>query len=156
MAEIEVPAPEPDWRTAPEYQGGNPNPAFQRSMWDYAASSFQLVAGLRPPLEALATRLRLTVERGWEDLGYVDVAMFTIKRVDFALSRMEGAPVQDTFVWVRRSQENVDAALDILLSALGIGREALAFRGDVEAGFDGPTDRPPQSRWRVWLRRQRR
>jgi hypothetical protein len=156
LAEIEVPAPEPDWEAAPAYQGGKRNPAFQHSMWEYAAGSFRLVAGLRPPLEALATRLRLTVERGWEDLGYVDVAMFSIKRVDFALSRMEGAAVQDTFVWVSRSQDDVDAALDMLLSALGIGREALAFRGDVETGFDGPTDRPPQSVWRALLRRQRR
>ncbi|MFF7216086.1 hypothetical protein ACFZAU_37080 [Streptomyces sp. NPDC008238] len=39
-----------------------------------------------------------------------------------------------------RSQDDVDSALDILLGALGIGREALAFRGDVETGFDGPTE----------------
>ncbi|MFJ8476007.1 hypothetical protein [Kitasatospora sp. NPDC094011] len=136
MAEIEVPGPEPEWETAPSYQGGKRNPAFQQSMWEFAASSFQLVAGLRPPLEALSARLRLTVERGWEDLGYVDVAMFRIEQVDFALSRLEGAVVPHTFVWVSRSADDVDAALDILLRALGIDREALAFRGSIEAGFE--------------------
>ncbi|MEV8099070.1 hypothetical protein [Kitasatospora sp. NPDC085879] len=89
MAEIEVPGPEPEWETAPSYQGGKRNPAFQQSMWESAAGSFQLVAGLKPPLEALAARLRLTLERGWEDLGYVDVAMFRIERVNSALSRLE-------------------------------------------------------------------
>lgn len=100
--QIEVPAPEPAWEAAP-YQGRKRNPAFQQSVWEFAIGSFRLVAGLRPPLEALAARLRLTVERGWEDLGYVDVAIFRIERVDFALSRLEGAVVPDTFVWVSRS-----------------------------------------------------
>ncbi|MGW5124594.1 hypothetical protein ACWEQ7_11180 [Streptomyces sp. NPDC004069] len=55
---------------------------------------------------------------------------------NFALSRLEGAVVPDTFVWVSRSQDDVDAALDTLLGALGIGREAVAFRGDEETGFE--------------------
>lgn len=62
--------------------------------------------------------------------------MFRIERVDFALSRLEGAAVPDTFVWVRRSADDVEGALDILLSALGLDREALAFRGTVETGFE--------------------
>ncbi|MFI6448881.1 hypothetical protein [Kitasatospora sp. NPDC050543] len=62
MAEIEAPGPEPEWETAPEYQGGKGDPAFQQSMWEFAAGSFQMVAGMKP-LEALAARLRLTVER---------------------------------------------------------------------------------------------
>ncbi|WP_318199154.1 hypothetical protein [Streptomyces sp. SCL15-4] len=136
MAVIEVPGPEPEWETAPSYQRGKRNPAFQESMWEFAASSFQLVAGLQPPLEALAARLRLTLERGWEDLGPVDVAMFRIERVDFALSRLEGAAVPNTFVWVSRSAEDVEWALDILLKALGLDRRALAFRGTVEMGFE--------------------
>jgi len=37
---------------------------------------------------------------------------------------------------VSRSAEDADAALDILLRALGIDRKALAFRGSVEAGFE--------------------
>ncbi|MFF2745251.1 hypothetical protein ACFVVA_06890 [Kitasatospora sp. NPDC058048] len=136
MVAVSVPGPEPDWEDAPAYQGGKRNPAFQSSMWEYAASSFRVVAGLQPPLAALAARLRLTIERGWEDLGYVDVAMFRIGKTDFALSELEGATVPYTFVGVSRSVDDVDAALDILLNALGIGREALAFRGTVETGFE--------------------
>ena len=136
MAPVNVPGPEPDWETAPSYQGGKRNPAFQQSMWEFAAGSFRVVAGLQPPLETLAARLRLTVERGWEDLGYVDVAMFRIEKTDFALSELEGAAVPYTFVWVSRSVDDVEAALDTVLNALGIGREALAFRGSVETGFE--------------------
>ena len=129
MVEIEVPGPEPDWQpaTVPPYHVGK-NPAAQISTWQYACSSFKLVAGLKPPLEALAARLRLTVERGWEDLGAVDVALFRIRYVEFALSRLEGK--EYTFVWINQSQEDVEAALGLLLDALGVDREALAFVGD--------------------------
>ncbi|MFF2521071.1 hypothetical protein [Streptomyces liangshanensis] len=142
MAEFEVPGPEPDWKSAPSYQGGNRNPAFQASMWRYAADAFRLVAGLKPPLGALAARLRLTVERGWEDLGYVDAAMFRIRSVDFALSRLEGNADPSTCVWVGRSEQDVDAALGILLDALGIGHDALSFRCDEETGFHYFDDSP--------------
>ncbi len=91
MAGLEVPGPDSDWERAPQYQGGKRNPAFQSSMWEYAASSFRLVAGLSPSLDVLAARLRLTIERGWEDLGPVDAAMFRIQKIDFALSRLEAA-----------------------------------------------------------------
>ncbi|MFB7675852.1 hypothetical protein ACFC26_31045 [Kitasatospora purpeofusca] len=136
MAAVNVPGPEPDWEAAPSHQGGKRNPAFQQSMWEFAASSFRVVAGLQPPLEALAARLRLTVERGWEDLGYVDVAMFRIEKSDFALSELEGGAVPYTVVWVSRSANDAEAALDTLFNALGIGREALAFLGSVETGFE--------------------
>ncbi|MEU5539034.1 hypothetical protein [Streptomyces sp. NPDC020362] len=135
MAEVEVPGPESDWERAPAYQGGKRNPAFQASMWEYAASSFRLVAGLSPSLDVLAARLRLNIERGWEDLGAVDAAMFRIQRIDFALSRLEGSPCPDVFVWVGRAQTDIEAALDILLDALGIGTEAITFRAEGEGGF---------------------
>jgi hypothetical protein len=135
MAEVEVPGPEPDWETAPEYQGGKRNPAFQRGLWEYATSSFRLVAGLSPSLDVLAARLRLNVERSWEDLGWVDAAMFSIRKFHFALSRLEGGPSPGVFVWVSRDHADVDAALDVLLDALGIGREAVTFVGDIETGF---------------------
>ncbi|SNX55809.1 hypothetical protein SAMN06272735_0240 [Streptomyces sp. TLI_55] len=135
MAELAVPGPEPDWERAPEHQGGKRNPALQASMWEYAAGAFRLVAGLSPSLEVLAARLRLDIERGWEDLGPVDVAMFRIQKIDFALSRLEGSPSPDVLVWVGRAVADTDAALDILLNALGIGEAALTFRGDTETGF---------------------
>lgn len=131
----EVPGPEPDWERAAEYQGGKCNPALQVSIWEYAASHFRLVAGLSPSLDALAARLRLDIEKGWEDLGTVDAAMFRIRKIDFALSRLHGNPRPDVFVWVGRDQTDVDAALDLLLEALGIGQDALTFRGDAETGF---------------------
>jgi hypothetical protein len=50
-------------------------------------------------------------------------------------SRLEGSPCPDVFVWVSRAQADVDAALDLLLDALGIGEEAFTFRGNIETGF---------------------
>lgn len=132
---VEVPGPEPDWERA-DVQRGKRNPAWQASMWEYVTGAFRLVAGLSPPLDALTARLRLQTERSWEDgLGPVDAALFRIRKIDFALSRNQFNPSPDVHVWVSRNQTDVDAALDVLLEALGIGREALTFRGDEETGF---------------------
>ena len=130
---IEVTGPEPDWELAASYQGGKRNPALQGSMWDYASGRFRVVAGLSPSLDALATRLRLHRERSWEDgLGELAAAMFSIGKIHFALSQNEG---HDVKVWVSWDQTDVDAALDVLLEALGIGREALTYQGDPETGY---------------------
>ncbi|MGW3627889.1 hypothetical protein [Streptomyces sp. NPDC000880] len=112
-------------------------------MWWYVSGIFRVVAGLTPSLEALAARLRLTIEHSWEDLGSVDVAMLHIRGVDFALHRLEGSPCQDTIVSVVRSTEDVDAPLSMLLDALGIGREALRFVGDEETGYEAPGQSEP-------------
>ncbi|MFG2825322.1 hypothetical protein ACGFX4_38575 [Kitasatospora sp. NPDC048365] len=135
MSEIVVPGPEPDWQpaTIPPYYTGR-NPAVQFSLWEAAAGSFRMVAGLRPPLEALAARLRLTVERSWEDLGEVDTAVFRIGGLNFALSLMTYNQ-QETWVWLHRSHEDPDAALEVLLRALGVGQEAVVFTGGPDTGF---------------------
>jgi hypothetical protein len=62
----------------------------------------------------------------------LDGAIFRIRKIDFALS--QAAP-HDVKVWVSQDQIDADAALDILLEALGIGREALTYRGDPETGY---------------------
>lgn len=87
----------------------------------------------------------MNIERGWEDLGEVDATMFRIRNIDFALSRTEGNPSPDVYVWVGRAQDDVDAALDVLLGALGIGEEALTFRGDTENGFVDLRNAPQSS-----------
>ncbi|WP_165869672.1 hypothetical protein [Streptomyces barkulensis] len=127
---VEVPGPEPDWQPAPAlgYYVGK-NPAFQVSPWQYAASFYRIVAGLTPPLETIAARLRLEVERTWEELGEVDVALFRIQGTEFALSRFVHDEAR-LFVWLNRSQRDVEAALEVLLGALGVGREAVAFTED--------------------------
>jgi hypothetical protein len=125
---VEVPGPEADWELAAAYQGGKRNPALQGSLWDYAAGRFRVIAGLSPSLPALAARLRLDLERSWEDpLGEVVAAMFRIGKIHFALSHNDGHPRPDTKVWVNREQADVEAALDVLLQALGIGREAVTY-----------------------------
>lgn len=61
--------------------------------------------------------------------------MFSIGKINYALSRNEGSPRPYVKVWVSRDQTDVDAALDVLLEALGIDREALTFYLDPETGI---------------------
>ncbi|MFG2918889.1 hypothetical protein ACGF0D_39155 [Kitasatospora sp. NPDC048298] len=135
MAEIVVPGPEPDWQpaTTPPYHVGK-NPASQFSLWEAAASTFRMIAGLKPPLDALAARLRLSVERSWEDPGEVDAAVFTIDRRHFALSLMPYGQ-SETWVWLHRSHEDADGALQVLLDALGLSQDAVVFTGSPDTGF---------------------
>ncbi|MFJ9448388.1 hypothetical protein ACIRRH_42250 [Kitasatospora sp. NPDC101235] len=135
MAEIVVPGPEPHWQpaTVPPYDNGQ-NPAAQSSLWETAASTFRMIAGLKPPLDALAARLRLSVERSWEDLGEVDAAVFTIDRWHFALSLMPYGQ-SETWVWLHRSHEDADDALRVLLEALGLGEDAVVFTGGLDTGL---------------------
>ncbi|MEU3464460.1 hypothetical protein ABZ721_31470 [Streptomyces sp. NPDC006733] len=135
MERNEVPGPNPEWVSAASCWPGNPNPAVQFGMWWYVSGLFHIVAGLAPSLESLAARLCLTIEHSWEDLGSVDVAMLRVGGVDFALHRLEGSPCQDTLISVSRSTADTDAAIALLLDALGIGREALTFVGDEETGY---------------------
>ncbi|MFE3109208.1 hypothetical protein ACFXKJ_32565 [Kitasatospora indigofera] len=135
MAEIVVPGPEPDWQPATSLPyGSGRNPAAQCGLWVAAAGSFRMIAGLRPPLEALAARLRLSVERSWEELGEVDAAVFTIDRRHFALSLMTYGQ-SETWVWLHRSHEDAGGALDVLLRALGLGQDAVVFTGGPDDGF---------------------
>jgi hypothetical protein len=58
-------------------------------MWEYVSAAFRLVAGLSPPLDALAARLRLETERSWEDgLGPVDAALFSIGKMGLPPDRL--------------------------------------------------------------------
>ncbi|WP_407841410.1 hypothetical protein ACE1OC_41305 [Streptomyces sp. DSM 116496] len=147
---FDVPGPEAGWLDAPVSACANPNPAWQTSMWWYISGLFRVVAGLAPSLDSVAVRFKLTTERGWEELSPVDVAMIQIRGVHFALHRMEFSPMTDTIVSVINETDDDEAAIDILLDALGIGREALTFRGDFRRGDDEvewlpaarPLDRP--------------
>ncbi|MFD8544118.1 hypothetical protein [Streptomyces sp. NPDC059649] len=133
MTALSVPPPEPDWEAAPVYQGGKRNPAFQTSAWEYAAAHFRLIAGLRVPLESLATRLRLTLEPGWDDLGTMRLAMFRIRTIDFALTRHDGQEV--VLVWLGRATPEEDAALELLLNVCGLDHRALRFVGNPTTGI---------------------
>ncbi|MFJ1709400.1 hypothetical protein [Kitasatospora sp. NPDC088346] len=135
MIPIVVPGPEPGWQPAasPPYYTGE-NPPSQVSLWEAAGGSFRMIAGLKPPIDAFAARLRLKVERSWEDLGEVDAAVFTVERLRFTLSLMTYGQAE-TWVWLHRAHEDADAALAVLLRALGLGQDAVAFTGGPDTGF---------------------
>ncbi|MFI8391659.1 hypothetical protein [Streptomyces sp. NPDC085540] len=102
-------------------------------MWWYVAGLFREVACLAPPLEALAHRLRLSIEHGWEELSEVDVAMAQIGGIHFALYRLNTSLLKDTIVSVHKDTEDDDVAINVLLTALGIGPDAVTYRGNVRS-----------------------
>lgn len=73
----------------------------------------------------LARRLSLLLEPGNSDLGDVDAAFFTIRRIGFAIFRH----VPDEFTTLnlhRKDETSTLDALDVLLEALGIDWRAVA------------------------------
>ncbi|WP_240805666.1 hypothetical protein [Streptomyces sp. A1547] len=130
MTESEVPGPEPDWQpaTQPPYYTGK-NPAHQYSVWEHSAPLFQMVGALALPVQPVAQRLRLHVERSWDGLDELDVVLFRLDGFSFAISKHDGNPLGVSYVWLTQPHEQADKALDTLLEGVGIGEEAVAFRG---------------------------
>lgn len=131
MPDIEVPGPEPDWQpaTQPPYYTGK-NPAHQYSVWEHSAPLFQMVGALALPVQPVAQRLRLHVERSWDGLDELDVVLFQLDRFSFAISKHDGNPLGVSYVWLTQPHEQADKALDTLLEVVGIGEDVVAFRGD--------------------------
>ena len=120
-----LPDPEPDWRPALSYQGGNSNPVRQRSMWDRAARNYREIAILRLKLRQIADRLRLHLETGFDELGNIEAAFIEIGDIDFVVYRYH--PDQGVLVDLHRGVElTASEALDRLLSVLGADRGVIA------------------------------
>lgn len=78
-------------------------------------------------LEAVARRLRLTLETSWDGHGSVRAAFFVLDGTDFVVTHHEGdAP--GTHVWTRKGGP-VDPAARVvsLLEALGVGPGAVSY-----------------------------
>ncbi|MGW6710761.1 hypothetical protein ACWGDE_38530 [Streptomyces sp. NPDC054956] len=131
MTEIEVPGPESDWQpaTQPPYYTGK-NPAYQYSVWEHSAPLFQMIGVLALPVQPIAERLRLQVERSWDGLDELDVVLFRLKGFSFAISKHDGNPLGVSYVWLTQPHEQADKALDTLLEVVGIGEDSVTFRGD--------------------------
>lgn len=120
-----LPDPEPDWKPAFSYQGGNSNPARQRSIWEQAARHYREIAILRLELHQVAHRLRLHIESGIDELGEIEAAFFTIDHVDFMVFRY--LPDHEVIVGLRRGLDLATLeALDLLLRVLGADRGVIA------------------------------
>ncbi|MFE5535434.1 hypothetical protein [Streptomyces sp. NPDC056492] len=131
MTDVEVPGPEPDWQpaTQPPYDTGK-NPAHQYSVWEHSAPLFQLVGALTLPVQPVAQRLRLHVERSWDGLDGLDVVLFRLKGFSFAISKHDGNPLGVSCVWLTEPHEQAGKALDTLLEVVGIGEDVVALRAD--------------------------
>ncbi|MER5890055.1 hypothetical protein ABT160_40050 [Streptomyces sp. NPDC001941] len=131
MTSTEVPGPEPEWQPAvqPPYYTGK-NPAYQYSVWAHVSPLFQVIGVLSLPVQPIARRLRLQVERSWDGLDDLDVVMFRLKGFSFAVSKHDGNPAGVSLVWLTQPHEEADKALDVLLETVGLGEEAVDHRGD--------------------------
>lgn len=138
MTSTEIHGPEPDWQpaTSPPYYTGK-NPAHQWSVWEHCSPLFQMIGGLELPVQPVANRLRLHVERSWDGLDDLDVVLFLLRGFSFAVSKHVGNPAGVSLVWLTQPHEDADKALDALLEVLGVSEEIVAFRGDFR---DTPTE----------------
>ncbi|MEV6682332.1 hypothetical protein AB0N09_36555 [Streptomyces erythrochromogenes] len=89
-----------------------------------------MIGALALPVQPVARRLCLHVERSWDGLDGLDVVMFRLEGFSLAISKHDGNPLGISYVWLTQPHERADEALDALLEAVGIGEEAVAFRGD--------------------------
>ncbi|MCW8100360.1 hypothetical protein [Streptomyces tauricus] len=121
-----VPDAEDDWEPATEPPGG-PNPARQASMFQSAAWPLYSLALLSVDLDAVARRLRLTLETSWDGHGSVRAAFFVLDGTDFVATHHEGDG-PGTHIWTRKGGP-VDAATrgESLLAALGVGPEVVSY-----------------------------
>ncbi|MFJ9639594.1 hypothetical protein [Streptomyces sp. NPDC101178] len=72
MTEIEVPGPEPDWQPATQLPyDTDKNPAHQFSVRERSVPLFQMIGVLALPVQPVAQRLRLIVERSWDGVDAV-------------------------------------------------------------------------------------
>lgn len=95
---------------------------FQSATWPLSS-----LALLAVDLEAVARRLRLTLETSWDGHGSVRAAFFVLDGTDFVVTDYEGdAP--GTHVWTRSGGPvNPAARAGSLLAALGAGPEAVSY-----------------------------
>lgn len=96
-------------------------------MFQSAAWPLRSLALLSVDLEAVARRLRLTLETSWDGHGTVRAAFFVLDGTDFVVTHHEGdAP--GTHVWTRKGGP-VDSATRVgsLLTALGVGPDAVSY-----------------------------
>ncbi|MFG2732676.1 hypothetical protein [Streptomyces canus] len=123
---MRVPDAEDSWEPATEPPGG-PNPARQVSMFQSVGWPLYSFAYLSVDLDAVARRLRLTLETSWDGHGRVRAAFFVLEGTDFVATHHEGdAP--GTHIWTRKGGP-VDSAARAgrLLAALGVGPEVVSY-----------------------------
>ncbi|WP_223838051.1 hypothetical protein [Streptomyces venezuelae] len=89
-----------------------------------------MVGVLALPVQPVAQRLRLHVERSWDGVDELEVVLFRLKGFSFAISKHDGNPVGVSYVWLTQPHEQAEKALDTLLEVVGIGEDVVAFRGD--------------------------
>lgn len=134
------------------------DPARQCSMFQAATEPLIALALLAVELDALARRLRLTVEESWDEHGAVRAVFFTLDGTDFVATCHERDPA-GTCVWVRKSGP-VDPAerMAVLLTALGVGSDAVSYStwgigtdlSHLPGAWRRSRGRPVESHQRFW------
>ncbi|MGW1728312.1 hypothetical protein ACWCQK_36175 [Streptomyces sp. NPDC002306] len=161
---IEIPDAEGDWEPATELQASGRNPVRQASMFQSATWPLSSLALLSVDLEAVARRLKLTLETSWDGHGSVRAAFFVLDGTDFVVTHHEGdAP--GTHVWTRKGGPLDPAArAGGLLAALGVGPEAVSYStwgagtdlSHVPAAWGRGRGKPTRSHQDIWTNFKRR
>ncbi|MFB7453477.1 hypothetical protein [Streptomyces sp. NPDC056194] len=155
---IEIPDAEGDWEPATELRAGGRNPVRQASMFQSVTWPLNSLALLSVDLEAVARRLRLTLETSWDGHGGVRAAFFVLDGTDFVVTHHEG-DAAGTHVWTRKGGP-VDPAARVggLLAALGVGPEAVSYStwgagtdlSHVPAAWGRGRGKPTRSHQDIW------
>ncbi|MFI5808451.1 hypothetical protein [Streptomyces sp. NPDC051561] len=117
--------------------------SHQWSVWEHRSPLFQMIGGLELPVQPVANRLRLHVERSWDGLDDLDVVLFLLRGFSFAVSKHGGNPAGVSLVRLTQPHVDADKVLDALLEVLGVSEEIVAFRGDFR---DTPSERTTEGR----------
>ncbi|MER7766938.1 hypothetical protein [Kitasatospora sp. NPDC096140] len=142
---IDMPDAEDGWEPASSTRPDRRNPAWQSSMFQNATWPLSALALLSVDLDAVARRLRLTLETSWDGHGQLRAAFFVLDGTDFVVTHHEDdAP--GTHVWTRKGGPTGSAErVARLLAALGVGPEAVSY-STWGAGTD--LSRVPDAWWR--------
>lgn len=128
LSEIVVPDPEPGWASALSpylSPDGERNPATQYFTFEQALGDFRPIGCLKVQIADIARRLRLMLEPGFSQLGEVEAAFLSIRRIGFAIYHHG----DDNFTLVNMHWKDETAtldAVDALLEALGVDWRAVA------------------------------
>ncbi|TXR99780.1 hypothetical protein EAO73_28055 [Streptomyces sp. col6] len=136
----------------------------QASMFQSATWPLSSLALLSVDLEAVARRLKLSLESSWDGHGRVRAAFFVLDGTDFVVTHHEGdAP--GTHVWTRKGGPVDPAARTAsLLAALGVGPETVSYSvwgvgtdlRHVPAAWGRGRGKPARSHQDLWAHFRRR
>jgi hypothetical protein len=120
---------DPSYEAAPSLFPGKRNPVDQFGLWDILSTWFVRAFMVRQPIEELAGRFRIELEKSWDQLDDVKAAYIRVRRESYAIVRHLGYPGPGTEVWLIRDGHSEDA-IPFFLETFGLTEEDVLWRDD--------------------------